>query len=467
MRVIICGAGQVGSTIAAHLASEGIDVTVIDIAPEVAQRADESYDVRGMVGHAAHPEVLDRAGARGADMLIAVTGSDEVNIVACQIADAMFGVGRRIARLRHPGYHQVWRKLGEDGRGPIDVVISPELEVARSIARRLKVPGAFDMVPLADGKVHIAGVHCAETCPLTGTPLRELRQRFANLNVVVLAIVRKSGEAVIPRGGDRILPGDDVYLVAETGQLDEVLGAYGHHETAARRIVIVGGGNVGFHLACQLAREAPQISLKMIEQKKERADFVSRELDNAAVVLQGDVLEKETLEEANIRAADTIVAVTNDDETNIFASVMAKREGCPRAITLVNKAAYAPMLPALGIDGVVSPRSVTISSILRHVRHHAIAALYTPREDFGEVIEVEALEGSRLVSGPIQEIGLPKDMLIGAIIREGEVIIPTGRDRVRPGDHIIAIVAHGAIREAERLIAGARGRERRGTDGAR
>jgi trk system potassium uptake protein TrkA len=454
MRVIICGAGQVGSTIAGHLASEGIDVTVLDLVPEVAQKADESYDVRGMVGHASHPEVLERAGARGADMLIAVTASDEVNIVACQIADAMFGVRRRIARLRHPGYHDMWRRMRQAGRTPIDVVISPELEVARGIARRLKVPGAFDMVPLAEGKVQIAGVHCAETCPLLNAPLRELRRRFEKLNVVVLAIVRKTGEAVIPRGNDRILPGDDVYLVTESAQLEEVLSAYGHHEVAPRRIVIVGGGNVGFHLARQVAREAPQMSLKIIEQRKERADFVSRELGNAAVVLHGDVLDKEMIGEANIRAADTLVAVTNDDETNIFASVMAKREGCLRAITLVNKAAYAPMLPALGIDGVVSPRAITISSILRHVRHHSIAALYTPREDFGEVIEVEAQEGSRLVSGRIQDIGIPKNILIGAIVRNGEIIIPTGVAQAQPGDHIVAMVGHGAIREAERMIAG-------------
>jgi trk system potassium uptake protein TrkA len=454
MRVIICGAGQVGSTIARQLASEDIDVTVIDSVPELAQRVDESYDVRGLVGFASHPEALERAGARDADMLIAVTRSDEVNMVACQIAQAHFRIKRRIARIRHPGYRQIWEGLYPPGANPVDVVISPELEVARGIARRLQVPGAFDMVPLADGKVLILGIHCTQSCPLTGTPLRVLRQKYDDLNVVVLAILRQGGQAIVPRGDDSINVGDDVYLVTETRQLREVLSAYGHHERIARRVVIVGGGNVGFNLARSLAGDSSLIALKVIEHQKERAEYISRELGNDAVVLHGDVLERETLEEANIRAADTIIAVTNDDETNIFASVMAKREGCRRAITLVNKAAYEPMMPALGIDAVVSPRTITISTILRQVRHRSISALYTPREDFGEVIEAEALPGSRLVSDELRNLGLPKGMLLGAIIRHGDIIIPNGTTRPLPGDRIIAMVSHGAVHDMEKLLAG-------------
>jgi trk system potassium uptake protein TrkA len=456
MRVIVCGAGQVGSTIARHLATEGVDVTVLDSSPEQARRVDESYDVRGVVGHAAHPEDLERAGARDADMLIAVTRSDEVNMVACQVAHSLFGVRRRIARLRHHGYLEpIWRGLYAADQLPIDVIISPELEVARGIVRRLRTPGAFDMAALADGKVKLLGIHChPPSCPLAGTPLARLPEAVPGLRLNVLAIVRE-GRAFVPRGRDQVECGDDVYVVAEPGRLDAVMAAFGHAERVARRVVIVGGGNVGLHLAEALRRETPRVSLKVIEHSRERAEHVSRRLGDAAVVLHGDALDKEVLEEANIRSAETVVAVTNDDETNIFASVLAKREGCGRAITLVNKSSYEPLLPSLGIDAVVSPNAITISTILRHVRHGAVTALHTLREDFGEVIETTALEGSRLVGGPLREVGMPEGMLVGAVVRrDGEVAIPGGDFRVRPGDRVVAVVTYRALRKAEALLAG-------------
>jgi len=372
MRVIVCGAGQVGSTIARHLATEGIDVTVVDISPDQARRADESYDVRGMVGHASHPEVLERAGARDADMLIAVTRSDEVNMVACQVAYSLFKVRRRIARVRHHGYLKpIWQGLYAPDQLPIDVIISPEAEVANGIVRRLQTPGAFDTVALANGRVHLLGVHCnTGACSLVGRRMKELAAAGGS-GIVIGAIVR-NGQAFVPRGDDPVQEGDDVYVLTETKQIDRVMTFLGHEEQVARRIVIVGGGNVGFNLASQIARNSLSVSLKVVEHSRERAEFISRELGDAAVVIQGDALDKEVLLEANVQSAETIIAVTNDDETNIFASVLAKREGCSRAITLVNKTSYEHVLPALGIDAVVSPSAVTISTILRHVRHRSI-----------------------------------------------------------------------------------------------
>ena len=450
----MCGAGQVGSTIARHLAIEGMDVTVVDISPDQARRADESYDVRGMVGHASHPEVLDRAGARDADMLIAVTRSDEVNMVACQVAYSLFNVRRRIARLRHPGYLEpIWRGLYAADQLPIDVIISPEVEVANGIARRLKTPGAFDTVGLAEGRVRLLGVHCnTGSCALVGRKVRDLPSLGAP-GVVIAAIVR-NGEAFVPRGDDQAQQGDDVYVLTETTHVDRVVSLLGHEEQVARRVVIVGGGNVGLNLAKRLARNPSVVSLKVIEHSRERAEFISRDLGHAAVVLQGDALDKEVLLEAQVQSAETIIAVTNDDETNIFASVLAKREGCARAITLVNKTSYELLLPTLGIDAVVSPSAITISTILRHVRHRSISALYTLREDFGEVIEATALEGSRLVKGPLRDVGMPQGMLVGALVRNGEVIIPTGETTVRPGDSIIAMVTYRALRKAEAMLAG-------------
>ena len=458
MRVIVCGAGQVGSTIARHLSSEDADVTVIDSSIEEARRVDESYDVRGIAGHASHPEVLERAGARDADMLVAVTRSDEVNMVACQVAHSLFGVKRRIARLRHHGYLEPMSSgLYGAGQLPIDVVISPEVEVARGIVRRLRAPGAFDMVTLVDDKVKLLGIHCLPpACPIVGVPLARLAETMPEVPLNVLAIIR-GGRSFVPRGRDSIQMGDDVYVVTTPDQTDRVMAAFGHREKEARRVVIVGGGNVGLHLAKALEREAPLVSLKVIEHSEQRADQISRELGSNIVVLHGDALDKEVLEEANVRSAETIVAVTNDDETNIFTSVLAKREGCGRAITLVNKTSYEPLLPTLGIDAVVSPNAVTISTILRHVRRGAISALHTLREGFGEVIEAEALPGSRLVYGPLRSVVMPQGMRIGAVVRDAAVVIPDGGFRIRPGDRIVAIVTYRALRKAEAMLTGSGG----------
>ncbi len=456
MRVIVCGAGQVGSTIARHLASEGNDVTVVDIAPEQARRIDESHDVRGMAGHAAHPEVLERAGAKDADMLIAVTRSDEVNMVACEVAYSLFNVRRRIARVRHHGYlAPIWSGLYGRDRMPIDVLISPETEIAAGIARRLRTPGAFDTVSLVDGRVQLLGIHCnTEACAVVGKRLSDLPQLLPDHGFVVVAVVRE-GKAFVPGGRDVIEADDDLYLVTEPRRADRVMAFLGHKERPAQRIVIVGGGNVGVTLARELARSAPALEIKLIEHDRERAELVSGELGDGALVLHGDALDKDVLREASVDAADTIVAVTNDDETNIFASVLAKREGCGRAITLVNKSSYEPILPALGIDAVVSPNAVTISTILRHVRPRSVSALYTLREDFGEVIEATAQQGSRLVRGNLRQIGLPEGMLIGAIVRDGEVVIPRGTSRIEPGDRVVALVTWAALHDAEALMAGA------------
>ncbi|MBI0434828.1 Trk system potassium transporter TrkA [Roseomonas sp. KE0001] len=450
MKVIICGAGQVGTTIARHLAMEGNDVTVIDASAEAARRADESYDVRGMVGFASHPEALRRAGAREADLLIAVTRSDEVNMVACQVAHALFHVKRRIARLRHHGYLEpIWREARPP---PVDVVISPEVEVARGVARRLRTPGAFDMVPLADGKVQLLGIHCDDaSCGIAGARLGQLRQAAEGRGYVVVALVRE-GRAFVPGPDDQVACGDDVYVIAQPEHVDSVMAVFGHREQAARRVVIVGGGNVGLHLARMLKRDA-LVSLKVIEHGAERAAHIAETLGSGTVVLQGDALDRELLEEANIAEVDTLVAVTNDDETNIFVSVLAKRAGCGRVITLVNKASYAPVVDSLGIDAVVSPSSITISSILRHVRRGAVAQIYQLRGDFGEVIEARALAGSRLVSAPLGEVGVPAGMLIGAVVRDGRAFIPDAATTVAPGDDIIAVMAYTAREAAEALIA--------------
>lgn len=453
MRVIICGAGQVGTTIARHLATEGFSVTVIDNDPEQVRRVDESHDVRGVVGYASHPEALRKANAQDADMLIAVTRSDEVNMAACQVAYSLFGVRRRIARLRHSGY------LDQDKSGlyaaehmPIDVVISPEIEIAKGITRRLATPGAFDMVPMASGQVELLGIHVEDSrIPIVKERIGDLGKDEQFHGMSIVALVRK-GRCFVPDSQDRVTVGDDVYVLARRGKVDDVVTAFGHRERVAKKLIIVGAGNVGLNLAKTVRRRSPLVDIKLIEQDEERAEHVAAELGGAVVVLHGDGLDRSLLDEAQAASTDTLVAVTNDDETNIFASVLAKQAGCKRAITLVNKRSYETVLPALGLNTVVSPSAVTISTVLRHVRHSSVTALYTLREDFGEVIEAEIPEGSRLLRRPLGQLGLPVGMKIGAVIREKEVVFPQPDMQLQPGDTVIALVTYSYLKLAEALL---------------
>ncbi len=452
MKVIICGAGQVGFNIARYLASENADITVIDQSPELIQKIVDTFDVTGLVGFASHPDVLERAGAADADMVIAVTYADEVNMVACQICHSLFDVPTKIARVRHQSYLQpMWADLFSRDQMPIDVVISPEVEVARAINHRLGIPGAFDVIPLAEGKVSLIGVHCTEDCPVLETPLRQLTDLFPDLHIVVVAISRNT-EGFVPSADDVLLAGDDVYLVAETAHLPRAMAAFGHEEVEARRIVIVGGGNIGLYLAQGVEATSPRVNLKVIEIDKKRAEFVAQTLERT-VVIHGSALDTEILEEANIGATETVVAVSNDDEVNILASLLAKRYGCERSVTLVNKASYGPLIGTLGIDTVVSPRAITVSNILQHVRRGRIRSVHTLPEGFGELIEAEALETSSLVGVPIRESDLPDGVLVGAIERNNRIVIPRGDTVVRAGDLVILFAATEAVKKVEKLFA--------------
>ena len=455
MRVIVCGAGQVGSTIARHLGSEGMHVTVIDISEDLARKVGESYDVIGLTGHASHPAVLERAGAMDADLLIAVTRSDEVNMVACQVAYSLFAVKRRIARLRHVGYLAPGRRgLYAAEHLPIDIIISPEIEIAEGIVRRLRTPGAFDVVSMADGRVQLLGIHCnTARCQFIGHSYYDLSERGPTSGMVIVAVVRE-GRAFIPSRHDQVELGDDTYVIAPTEQLAHVMTAFGHEEEMSRHLVIVGGGNVGIHLARKLREDRQSTHIKIIENGRDRAEEIASELGDSAIVINGNALDRAVLEEANVGAAGTIVAVTNDDETNIFASVLAKKAGCPRAITLVNKRTYEPFMSTLGVDAVVSPSEVTISTVLRHVRGSNVSALYTLREDFGEVVEAEIAPSSRLIGSPLLQLALPSGMIVGAVVRDDRVIIPHGDTIFQAGDHIVALVTYADLQRAISLISG-------------
>ncbi len=451
MNIIICGAGQVGYTIARHLALENNAVTVIDRSPELVRRVNDNLDAQGVVGHGSRPDVLKRAGADDADMLIAVTQTDEVNMVACQVAHSLFGVPTRIARIRSQSYlAPEWSSLFARDHLPIDVIISPEIEVANAVTRRLKVPGAFEMIPLVDDKVRLLGVRCEKNCPVVNTPIRQLAQLFPDLNLVVVGLVRND-QPVHVSGDDEMAVGDDVYFVVETEQVARAMAAFGHEEPEARRLLICGGGNIALLLAQHIERDYPWINAKIVESNAERAAVVASMLGRT-VVLHGDVLDPEILEEANVDMTDTVVAVTDDDEANILSSMLAKRYGARRAITLLNKGAYEPLISSLGIDVIVSPRNITVSSILQHVRRGRIHSVHTLREGFGELIEAEALETSGLVGVPLKETRLPDGVMVGAIVRDGQVIMPRGKTVIQSNDRVVLFAAPEHVRRVEKLF---------------
>ena len=451
MKVIVCGAGQVGFHIARQLSSEGNDVTVIDQSEELTRRVGDSLDARALVGFASHPDVLERAAAGDSDMIIAVTQADEVNMIACQVAHSLFDVPTKIARVRAQSYlAPIWADLFSRDNMPIDVIISPEFEVARAISRRLFVPGAFDSIPLVDDKVRAIGVRLAADCPVINTPLRQLTGIFPELNIVVVGITR--GDAsIVPTADDQMLAGDEIYFVADSDHVARAMTVFGHEEPEVRRIVIAGGGHVGQFLAQLIHDEHPGVSVKIIESNKAQAERAALSL-TGVTVLNGDALDPELLMEANIAAAEAIVTVTNDDEVNVLAALLAKRHGAGRAVSLINNVNYAPLIGTLGVDVAVSPHAITVSTILQHVRRGRIRAIHSLPQGIGEIMEAELLETSGLAGRPIRESGLPHGVLIGAIVREGKVHIPRAGTIMLAGDRIVMFVASSAIKHVERLF---------------
>jgi trk system potassium uptake protein TrkA len=451
MQVIVCGAGQVGFNIARQLASEANDVTVIDVDAERVKRVTDAIDVKGLVGFASHPPVLQQAGAEDADMIIAVTIADEVNMIACQVAHSLFNVPTKIARVRHQSYLEpAWRNMFSRDHLPIDVIISPEVEVARAIIRRLEVPGALDVIPMAEDRVRAIAVRLMADCPLLNTPLYELTELFPDLKIFVVGIVRND-ELIVPRSDTEMLEGDEVYFITDTEHVRRAMAAFGHEEAEARRIIIIGGGNIGLFVARELEEAHPEVRCKLIEVNEQRARAVADELGRTTVLL-GDALEREILEEANVAQTETVVAVSNDDEVNILSSLLAKRLGAGWAITLVNSTSYGPLVGQLGVDAVVNPRGSTVSTILQHVRRGRIRGVHSVREGAGEFIEAEALDTSAISGKRIRDIRLPKGILIGSVVRDGEVLVPRGDTEIRARDRVVLFTNADLIKKVEKLF---------------
>jgi len=452
MKVVICGAGQVGSAIAEYLSDDGNNVTIVDQNAERIAEVNETLDVTGIVGHASQPDTLERAGTADAEMIIAATHSDEVNMVACQVAHSLFNVPMKIARVRDQAYMSpVWANLFSRDHLPIDVIISPEVEVARAIANRIRVPGAYNIIPLAEGLVQLVSVICKEDCPLINTPLKHLTTLFPDLAVVIMAIVRGDTK-IIPTGEDEIQRGDEVYFASSTDHLYRSMAAFGYNEPQTRRVLVVGAGKIGTKLVEDIQRTMKDISVRLIEADFDTAQRVSEKLTGVTVV-HGDGLNREILEEASIGTTEAVIAVMNHDESNILVSMLAKQHGCERAIALVNNHSFTSLATSVGIDAIVNPRAITVSTILQHVRRGRIKAAHSLRDGFAEILEVEALETSSIVNTPISELKRPKDMIFGLIVRDELIIVPRPDTVIKPDDRVIILAAHDQVRKVEQMFA--------------
>ena len=451
MKVIVCGAGQVGLGIAERLASEGNDVSIIDSAPELVQRANEVLEVRAILGNGAHPDVLQRAGARDADMLIAVTLADEVNMVACMIANNIFEIPTKIARVRAQSYlDSNWTNLFSRDGIAIDYIISPEVEVGNVVLRRLALPGAFETASFSEGNVLAIGVHCGPDCPIVETPMRQLSELFPDLPASIVGIVR-DGALVPASSRARLEVGDDAYVIVPADQVARTLKIFGNEESQARRIIIAGGGNIGLFVARAIEEREHNVRVKIIENRRDRAIGIAESLQQT-VVLHGDALSEELLREADVSSAETLVAVTNNDQANILTSVLAKQLGCRRSLCLVNGAGYSRMVRSFGVDAQVSPRLITVSRILQYVRRGRIRAVHEIHNGAAEIIEAEALETTPVVGVPIHKLEISEGVRFGAIVRRGKLIPPRGDTELQPRDRVILFAPEKSIREVEHLF---------------
>ena len=451
MKVIICGAGQVGWQIARHLAGEKNDVTIVDSDQNLVSRATDTLDVKGVSGFASYPNVLNNAGAEDADMIIAATHSDEVNMVTCQVAHSIFDIPRKIARLRSQSYlDAIYADLYRRDHLPIDVVISPELEVAEAALKRLSSPNAFESETFLNNQAQLLGLHIEENCPVINTPLRQLTDLFSSLRVIVVG-VRRQGILFAPNAGDQLFCSDEVYLMCHSNDANRTLDVFGKSQGEQNRIVLIGGGNVGLRIAKKLEDSEHRVRLKIIEKNRSKAETAASSLERT-IVLHGDGLDSGLLDEANITKTDTILAVTDDDKTNMLVAVRAKSRGCKKAITLINDPTMSALMEPLGIDAYINPRSTTVSSILRHIRHGKVKNVYSIGDAEAEIIEAQVMSTSPIAGSRIGDLDFPEGVIVGGILKNGDMVKPNSNSKIEEGDIIALFALSKDIPEVERLL---------------
>lgn len=450
MEVIVCGAGRVGGEIAAYLSGEGNSVTVIDHSHERIEKLNDNMDVKAILGYSSQPTVLEEAGAKDAEMIIAVTLSDEINMIACQVAHSLFGVKLKIARIRNQNYlSPKWAHLYSPGNLPIDVIISPELEVAQNIINRLHMPGAIDSIPIAADKVRIIAVKINDDCPLLNSDIKDAQEILRTVNARIIAIIRDD-DFMIVKDSDFIRSGDVIYYISDCKNKKKTIKKFGHNQQEASKITIVGGGTIGSFLASSLEKDH-DTKIKIIEVEKERALEIAEDLEKTTVI-NGDALDQEILQEISIEKSDTIITVSNDDEVNILSSLLAKRMGCKQAISLANNEFYVPLAPSIGIDVVINPREVTISTILQYIRKGNIKEVYSIANSKAEIIETQITKHSYLNGKKIRDLKLDKGIDICAIIR-GDCVIIADRDvKIQTDDLVVAVSLFSCLKKVDKLF---------------
>ncbi|NQY27732.1 MAG: Trk system potassium transporter TrkA [Piscirickettsiaceae bacterium] len=450
MKILILGAGQIGSSVAASLAREDDDITVVDTNPDFLQALQDHYDIRTVQGHASHPDVLARAGAADADLVLAVTDNDESNIVACQICHNLFHTPTKIARIRNNTYLENPEIFNNDTIS-IDMLISPEQIVTDYIERLINHPNALQVLDFAGGRVQLVAVKAFHGGPLVGNPLKELRDHIPQTETRVAAIFR-DGSPIIPKAETIIEAGDEVFFIAASKDIMSVMGELRRLDKPYKRIMLAGGGQIGSRLAKALEND---YQLKLIESNPKRAEFLAGELSNT-IVLLGDVANEELLKEEDIDQVDLFCALTNDDEANILSAMLAKRLGARKVLSLINRAAYVDLIESSSIDIALSPQQATIGSLLAHIRRGDIVAVHSLRRGAAEALEAIAhgdKNSSLVVGRRIDEIGLPPGTTIGAIVRNDKVIITHHDTVIEAEDHVILFLINKRyIPEVERLF---------------
>jgi len=452
MNIIICGAGRVGYTIAKLLSEQNHSITVIDQSSDDIQKINDSLDVKSIVGKATYPSVLEKANAKEADMIIAVTKNDEINMLICQIAYSVFNISKKIARIRSQNYlDPKFSKIYNKENLPIDVIISPEIEIAKSLLRKLEAPGALDNVTFAQDKIRLLEIFINENCPLIDIALNEITKKFPKLKANILGVIRNE-KFIILKKNDIIKKKDKAYVIINSDQMALTLAAFGHDEKVSSKILIIGGGNIGFNLAKNIEESFDSARIKIIEKNKERAEFIANELNNS-IIINGDALDEDVLAEANLDEVETVLALTNDDENNLMVSVLVEKfSKDKRTMALINKPNYALLQSSLKIDDLIDPRMNTVSSILKHVHKGTIQTAYTLLNGEYEVIEAEIIESSELINKKLNESDLPDEIRIGAILRNDEVIIPRSNFVFNQDDLVVFLAKRDQISLVESMF---------------
>ena len=458
MNIIICGAGKVGFTIAKLLSEQGHSITVIDQSSEDIQKINDSLDVKAIVGKATYPSILEKANATETDMIIAVTRNDEINMLICQIAFSIFNIPKKIARIRSQDYlNPKFTRVYNKENLPIDVIISPEIEIAKSIQRKLEAPGALDSVPFAENQIRLLEILIKNDCKLIGLKLNELTNKFPNLDANIIAIIRE-GKSFIPKKTDLVNESDKIYVIINSSQMAETLEAFGHSEKISKKILIIGGGNIGYNLAKNIEDTLEGVRVKIVEKDKLRSEYLANELNNT-IVINGNGLDEEVLSEANLDEAETVLALTNDDEDNLMVSVLVEKFAKDqkdiedkRTMALINKPNYSLLQSSLKIDDLIDPRMNTVSSILKHIHKGTIENAYTISNGEYEVIEAEIIESSELINKELKNSNLPEEIRIGAVLRNKKVIIPKSDFIFQKDDQIVLIVKKETVGVVENLF---------------